>query len=161
MGYGYVLTARVVADQKLFLATGEFGLWARDIEQKLQINAIREAPRNVRTGKSQGAPPVGNLKANISAELQKVTLRTFHISLISAADYSMFVHEGTSTIVARNSSGHFRSASEGMRLPANPQFGGAHWRQRVRGQKANPFLRRAWNDTALSHSSMGRFGILR
>lgn len=158
MGYEYVMTARVVADQGLFTATGAFGRWANDIERKLEANGIRQAPRNKRTGKTRGAPPVGNLKANIRAELQKVTLRTFHIQLTSHADYSRFVHEGTNTIIARGAGGRFAAADEGMRLPANPQFGKARWRQRVRGQQANPFLHRAWNDTARSHSSMGRFG---
>lgn len=161
MGYEYVVTARVVADQGLFTATGAFGRWANDIERKLQINGIREAPRNRRTGKTRGAPPVGNLKANVRAELQKVTLRTFHIQLTSGADYSKFVLKGTNTIIARGAGGRFAEAGEGMRLPANPQFGKARWRQRVSGQAANPFLQRAYNDTALHHSSMGRFGILR
>lgn len=161
MGYEYVVTARVVADQGLFTATGAFGRWANDIERKLQINGIKQAPLNKRTGKSRGAPPVGHLKANIRAELQKVTLRTFNITLTSGADYSRYVLEGTNTIIARGAGGRFAEAGEGMRLPANPQFGKARWRQRVRGQKANPFLQRAWNDTARTHSSMGRFGTLR
>lgn len=158
MGYGYTVTGKVVTDEVLFTPTGAFGQWARSIEYGLLSEGVREAPLNRRQNKSYGQPPVGSLKASIRSELTKATLRRYSIELSANTHYAAWVHEGTNTIIKRAGGGRFASAElgEGMYLPGNLGFK-ARWRQRVRGQQANPYLRRAWNDVALHHSSMGRF----
>lgn len=157
----YVVTGKVVTDEKLFAPGGAFADWAKAIEYSLYEHGVNEAPLNKRPNKSLGQPPVGALKASISAELQHVTLRRFNIELSADTDYATYVHEGTSTIYARNSGGRFAGADirGGLYLPANPGYGAARWRQRVRGQAANPFLRRAWNETARFNSAMGKFAL--
>jgi hypothetical protein len=158
VGYDYVITGKVVTDEVLFTPTGSFGRWAKSIEFGLLADGVREAPLNRRQNKSFGQPPVGSLKASIRAELTHATVRTYNIELSANTHYAAWVHEGTSTIIKRGAGGRFASADshEGMYLPSNLGFK-ARWRQRVRGQAANPFLRRAWNDVALHHSAMGRF----
>lgn len=161
MGFAYVLTGKVVTDEVLFTPTGAFGRWARSIEHSLLSHGFREAPLNKRQNKTYGQPPVGSLKASIRSELQQMTLRRYNIEFSANTDYAAYVHEGTGMIFARRAGGQFGAASagEGLYLPANPGYGAARWRQRVRGQSANPFLRRAWNETARAHSSMGRFAL--
>lgn len=152
------VTATVVTDEVLFAPTGAFGRWARSIRGELASAGFFEAPLNRRTNKTAGEPPVGSLKESIRAELQNQTLRQFDIELSANTHYAVYVLKGTRTIYKRGEGGRFSGASEegeGMYLPANLGFK-ARWRQRVRGQAANPFLQRAWNETALHHSSMGR-----
>lgn len=158
----YEVVGKVVTDQVLFTPVGDFGRWARDITDGLYIHGVGEAPVNKRPNKSWGSLPVGSLKASIRVEMQKATLRTFQIELSANTPYAGYVHQGTTAIYARGLGGQFGSArpGEGLYLPANPGYGKAKWRQRVRGQSANPYLRRAWNNVALHHSSMGRFSTL-
>lgn len=158
MGYGYAVTGTLVTDEVLFTPTGAFGAWARSIEFGLLSEGVREAPLNKRQNKTYGQPPVGSLKASIRSELTKATLRTYSIELSANTHYAAYVHGGTSTIIKRVGGGRFGSAEPGvgMYLPSNLGFK-SRWRQRVRGQQANPYLRRAWNSVALHHSAMGRF----
>lgn len=158
MGYGYAYAGSVVTDEVLFTPTGAFGAWARSIEFGLLAEGVREAPLNRRQNKSYGQPPVGSLKASIRVELTKLALRRYNIELSANTHYAAWVHEGTSTIIKRGDGGRFGSAEPGvgMYLPGNLGFK-SRWRQRVRGQQGNPYLRRAWNDVATQHSSMGRF----
>lgn len=157
----YAITGKVVTDEALFTPTGAFGRWAHSIEFGLLDEGVRHAPINKRTRKTGGEPPVGALKASIRAELTQATLRRYNIELSANTHYARYVHEGTGTIIARQGGGQFASAGPGagMYLPSNLGYK-ARWRQRVRGQSANPFLRRAWNDVAAHHSSMGRFSVL-
>lgn len=158
----YVVTGKVVTDEVLFTPTGAFGRWARSIESSLYVHGVQEAPLNKRPNKSWGSLPPGSLKASIRVELQQATLRRYNIELSANAPYAKYVHEGTDDIYARGPGGRFGAAAPGtgMYLPANPGYGRSRWRQRVRGQRSNPFLRRAWNETARSHSSMGRFSTV-
>lgn len=161
MGFSYAVTGKVVTDEVLFTPTGAFGRWAQSIDHSLLLHGFQEAPLNKRQNKTYGQPPVGSLKASIRAELQQVTLRRYDIELSANTDYAKFVIKGTGPIYARGPGGQFGSAApgQGLYLPANAGYGAARWRQRVSGQKANPFLQRAWNETARAHSSMGRFSL--
>lgn len=157
----YALVGKVITDEKLFTPTGAFGRWAHSIEFGLLEEGVRHAPVNKRTRKTYGEPPVGSLKASIRAELTQATLRRYDIELSANTHYATYVNKGTGTIIARTAGGQFAAAGQagGMYLPANLGYK-ARFRQRVRGQSANPFLRRAWNDVAAHHSSMGRFSLL-
>lgn len=155
----WVVSRKVVHDEVLFLPGGAFNRWALDIRGGLQSHGYFYAPLNERTNKTAGQPPVGTLKAGIRAEIQQLTLRRFNIELSSSAFYSSWVHQGTGRIVARGPGGRFRSAEEGMYLPRNLGYR-PQWRQSVSGQRANPFLHRAWNAVAREHESMGRFTTL-
>lgn len=161
MVFSYVVTGKVVTDQVLFTPTGAFGRWAKSIDHSLLVHGVGEAPINKRQNKTYGEPPVGSLRASIRVEFEQATLRRYNIELSANTHYAAFVNQGTGMIVARGAGGKFASATpgEGLYLPANPGFGAARWRQRVSGQNANPFLRRAWNETARAHSSMGRFAL--
>lgn len=162
--FSYTVVGKVVTDEVLFTPTGAFGRWARSIEFGLLEAGVRQAPTGAASGRvnKTSGYPVGALKASIRAELQQATLRRYDIELSANTSYAAYVHKGTDTIIARGAGGRFGSASpgEGLYIPANPGWGRAMWRQRVRGQKANPFLRRAWNDVARHHSSMGRFSLV-
>lgn len=158
----YQVTKKVVTDLKLFAPTGDFGRWIHRIEFELNEAATLRTPVNKRQNKSWGEPPVGTLKASTHCEWSRRGLRTFVGALYNDAHYASWVHEGTSTIFsksARTPTGQFAPLTEGgMVLPAN--FGiPALVRQRVRGQRANPFLKRGYNDVAAHHPALKRFSL--
>lgn len=162
MGFGYAITTTVVHDQGLWTPTGAFGRWAREVTGELGSAGFFEAPVNRRTNKTAGEPPVGSLRASVKAEMQQVTLRKFDITLGAYTHYAAYVVKGTGTIIARGEGGRFAGAEEGqggMYLPSNLGFK-SRWRQRVRGQQANPFLQRAWNDVSRHHSALPRFSTV-
>lgn len=157
--FRYAVTATVVHDEVLFGPTGAFGRWAREVTGELGSAGFFEAPVNRRTNKTAGEPPVGSLRASVRSEMQKLTLRKFDITLSANTHYAIHVIKGTGTIIARGAGGRFASADsemqEGMYLPANLGFK-SRWRQRVRGQSANPFLQRAYNDVRRAHPALPR-----
>jgi hypothetical protein len=106
-----------------------------------------------------GPFPVGSLKRNIYFEVTRVGPRQLVTTISVMVPYAMYVLKGTNTIIARGEGGRFASAEEGMYIPANPGWGKALMRQRVRGQKANPFLDRAYARTARSHPSLRGFNF--
>lgn len=154
------MTRTVVHDQGLFVGNGAFESWMRKINTQLEIKGLSEAPVGWRANKSDGTSP-GHLAESIDSEFQHLTLRTYELTFEATASYAAYVHEGTGTIRAglvTGDDGRKRFASpenaEGMWLPSNGPFRGM-WRQRVRGQSANPFLRRAFNRVAASHPALG------
>jgi len=110
---------------------------------------------NKRPNKSSGEPPPGHLVASLSSDVTQAG-KVFSITENSRAHYTRWVVEGTGTIFARGEKGQFAAAGEGrgMYLPANPGYGRARWRQRVRGQSANNFLGRAYDLTARTHPAL-------
>jgi len=156
VAWGYEVTGSVVHDEGLFLPTGPFGRYVESVRAELQSVAFFEAPVNRRTNKTAGEPPVGSLKESVRCEIQNITLRKYDLTLSANTHYAAYVVKGTGTIIARTEGGRFASADAeggGMHLPANLGYK-ARWRQRVRGQQANPFLQRAFNAVGRNHSSL-------
>jgi hypothetical protein len=150
------ITGIVITDTVLFNRTGDIRRWADRVNLAFVANAIEEAPHGADTGrinKTSGMPP-GQLKLGIHGSVNRVGPRQLETIVNSEAPYSLFVLKGTNTIIARGEGGRFASVEEGMYIPANPGWGRSKMRQRVRGQKANPFFERAFDATARTHSSL-------
>jgi hypothetical protein len=161
MGWNMAVTNVVVNDTKLFGPKGDVRRWADKVAVKFTVNAKDEAPTGAATGRvnKTGPFPVGSLKRNIYFEVTRVGPRQLVTTISVMVPYAMYVLKGTNTIIARGEGGRFASAEEGMYIPANPGWGKALMRQRVRGQKANPFLDRAYARTARSHPSLRGFNF--
>lgn len=155
----------VVTDTKLFNRTGEVGRWAARVEVAFTAHAVEEAPIGSDTGRvnkssANAGEPVGSLKAGISGSVNRVGPRQLETIVASSASYSLYVIKGTGTIRSKSArdtiSGQFAplGPGSGMYIPANPGWGKAKIRQRVRGQSANNFLGRAFDATARTHSSL-------
>lgn len=156
----YAITGIVVDDLKLFAPYGTIGRWAATVNSEMFFHAQRNAPINKRPNKTSGQPPVGSLLASIRGDLDRVGPRQFQMHTSVNVPYAMYVIMGTSAIYARGSGGRFSTAEGGMYLPANPGFGRARWRQRVRGQKANNFLEKAFAATARAHPSIKGYSMM-
>ena len=154
----YEVTRIDVDDLKLFGPTGDFGRWMQRIEFEALEEGARQAPTGFTSGRinKTGPWPVGSLQASVMCDFDRIGPRLFELVLSANTDYAAYVHEGTSTIYARTEGGQFASAGQhgGMYLPANPGWGPARWRQRVRGQRANPFLTRAMANVGRAHSAI-------
>lgn len=156
--------------KRLFLPGGPVYRWKQSVEREVREVSERQAPVNVRPNKNPRSPknpyggvPAGSLKASIKSSIAG-TPEVFQITISAEAGYSAWVHEGTGRIFSRGAGGRFGTAREGMILPGNVVGGGIHAgrsfrkgrprRQSVRGQTANPFLRRSIDIAGLKHSSL-------
>lgn len=152
----YSISKIVVHDQGLFVPGGDIHRWLETVKQQIEFGVTRECPIGHRPNKTDGTSP-GHLASTIFADLTRVGQRQATIVVGATADYTIYVVKGTSTIYARNTLGQFVSnefGGGGMFLPANPGYGGDKTRQRVRGQKANNFIVRGYNDAARRHSAL-------
>ncbi len=141
----------VLDDEKLFLPGHTVHRWATGIAREQTRNTKRAAPLNKRTRKFPGNLPRGSLKGMISSKTERDATRILSITTVSKAPYTIFVHGGTRTTFARDKLGRFADAR--FPLPAN-NFGRFRRVQRIRGQKANPFLVRGLQATAIRHPSL-------
>lgn len=148
--------------QVLFLPGGDVATWERRLSNELTIAAKAEAPPNKDTIKTRywDAYPPGSLIKSIKTETDiNITTMTFTTTLIADVPYALFVHEGTKDIRAsrfqnRNALGHFTPGftSKGMIIPTyDDKFRRALSRK---GQAANPFLRRGFNNVAARHEAL-------
>lgn len=150
------LKAVEVHDEILFVPGGMISRWVYGVASELHFFTEREAPMNKRPNKSAGEPPPGHLIASLESDVTQVG-KVFSITENSRAYYTQYVIHGTGPVIyARGEGGRFASAGEGggMYLPRNPGYGRARWRQRVRGQTANNFLGRGYDQTARVHPSL-------
>lgn len=160
MGINMSVTSVVVNDTKLFGPTGDVRRWAEKVAVRFTLYSKAEAPTGAATGrvnKTSSAFPVGSLRRNIFFEVTRVGPRQLVTTVSVAVPYAMYVLKGTNTIIARGEGGRFATAEEGMYIPANPGWGRSKFRQRVRGQRANPFLDRAYDRTARVHPALRGF----
>lgn len=160
------VTGIVVTDTKLFNRTGDVGRWAEKVKVAFVLHALEEAP--VSSGDGQRRWPArqqtsiypGALRDSIEGEVVRVGPRQLETTVSVNVFYAMYVIKGTNTIfsaTARGEGGQFQSLEGGqqggMRLPSQAWIGPVV-RQRVRGQRANNFLGRAFDATARTHSSL-------
>lgn len=154
----YEISHIEVDDLKLFGPTGDFGRWMQRIEYEAISEAVREAPHGAGSGRvnKTGPYPVGSLQASIECDYDRIAARIYELTLSANVPYAVYVHEGTGTIIKQVPGQGFAAAKagQGMYLPANPGWGPARWRQRVRGQNANPFLTRAMENVGLAHAAI-------
>jgi hypothetical protein len=160
------LTFRLVVgeehDEVMYAPGGIVDRWVRGVASEMYFWMEREVPVNKRSNKSGSEPPVGTLRALIFSDVDRIGPHEMTIQAGSRAHYTRYVVEGTSTIYAksnRSAGGQFMSLGDdgeggGMYLPANPGYGRARWRQRVRGQSANNFIGRAYDQTARVHPAL-------
>lgn len=149
-------------DEVMYAPGGIVDRWVRGVASEMYFWMEREVPINKRPNKSGSEPPVGTLRAMLFADVDRLGVRELQITAGSRAHYATYVTKGTGTIYARsnrNESGQFQSLGDdgeggGMYLPANPGYGRARWRQRVRGQSANNFIGRAYDQTARAHPAL-------
>lgn len=149
------LRAIEIHDEVLFIPGGEISRWVYGVASELHFYTLAEAPLNKRPNKTSGEPPPGHLISMLDSDVTQAG-KVFSINESSRAHYTRYVIEGTGTIIARDAGGRFASPGEGrgMYLPANPGYGRGRWRQRVRGQRANNFLGRAYDLTARKHPAL-------
>lgn len=149
-------------DEVMYLPGGIVNRWVHTVASEMYFWMEREVPVNKRVNKTSGQPPVGTLRAMLFSDVDQFGPHELQITAGSRAPYTRYVVEGTGTIYsrsARGEGGRFVSLGEGgegggMYLPANPGYGGARWRQHVRGQAANNFIGRAYDMTARVHPSL-------
>jgi hypothetical protein len=162
-----VLSTVIVHDEGIFAPTGLAGRWAESVKTEFVKFAAAEAPLNKRSSKSYANAGFkrGSLKKGISGDVTRVSVRVLHISVASSAPYTKYVLFGTSRIYSASArvpageegAGQFRSldweGGSGMYIP--PGMGHkALIRRSVRGQAANNFLERAFNETSWFHPSL-------
>lgn len=171
--FAFDITTIVITDTKLFNRTGQVGLWAARVEAKFTANAKTEAPHGGEKGRwnksnwskaNLGVGPAGSLRRSISGEVVRIGPRHLQTTVSVDVPYALAVIRGTGTIFSKGArvprgeegAGQFREIGfgRGMYLPANPGWGKARFRQRVRGQSANNFLGRAFDRTAITHPSL-------
>lgn len=158
----FVLVAGEEHDEVMYAPGGIVHRWVHEVASEMFFWMEREVPVNKRVNKTAGEPPVGTLRAMIFSDVDRIGVREFQISAGSRAPYTQYVVKGTGPIFAapRAASGQFIPLGEGdeafggMYLPANPGYGRARWRQRVRGQDANNFIGRAYDHTARAHPAL-------
>lgn len=174
MAFQAEIVGIVVTDTKLFNRTGDVGRWAARVETAFTLHAIEEAPsgestNRVHKSRANAAWPVGSLKANIHGDVARVGLRQLQTTISSDAPYSLYVLRGTGMIFSKSArvpkgepgAGQFAELEGGgMYIPSNPGWGRSRIRQRVRGQKPNDFLGRAFDATARTHSSLRGFSMV-
>jgi len=154
----YEMGKVLVTDLKLFGPTGDFGRWMQRIDFELGEEAARQAPSGATSGRinKTSGYPVGSLIASVDCDHDRMSPRLYELVLSANVPYAAYVHEGTRDIYKQSSSGGFAAAApgEGMYIPGNPGWGPARWRQKVRGQSANPFLTRAMSNVGRGHSAI-------
>lgn len=169
----YRYAGGVEYDEVLYMPGGVVNRWVHEVSSTMYFNLEREVPVNKRVNKTAGEPPVGTMRALLFSDVDRVGVREFTIEAGSHAHYTKYVVEGTSTIYAKSAripagepgGGQFVSLDDeefggrGMYLPANPGYGPARWRQRVRGQAANNFIGRAYDTTARMHPALPGLAI--
>lgn len=169
MGFRYEVYAIVVTDTQLFGRTGDVGRWARRVEAKFTATAKAEAPdgrvsglihKSAWTKRHQGNHPAGSMKRKISGDVVRVGPRHLQTTIKVDVPYALFVIRGTPARIYAKSAripagqpGGGRFTKGGMFIPGNRGFS-ANRRQWVRGQAPNNFLGRAFDITAISHSSL-------
>lgn len=146
-------------DEVMYLPGGIVDRWVHQIAGDLYFHMEREVPVNKRVNKTAGQPPVGTLRDLLFSDVDRGGPHLLQIQAGSRAPYTQYVTRGTSTIyrAARNAAGQFQSLGEesgGMYLPANPGYGPARWRAQVRGQSANNFIGRAYDQVSRTHPAL-------
>jgi hypothetical protein len=149
-------------DEVMYAPGGIVNRWVHEVASEMFFWMEREVPINKRVNKTAGEPPVGTLRDMIFSDVDQIGPRELTIQAGSRAHYTRYVVQGTSTIrkAARDEGGRFMSLGEGedvfggMYLPANPGYGRARWRAQVRGQSANNFIGRAYDNTARAHPAL-------
>ena len=150
-----------IHDDKLFHGDGDVNKWAKKVALAQQRNIKNAAPRNKRTRKFPGNPPVGHMKASINTNKRMMGRKIIGIDTYSNARYTMFVLRGTKTQWARSTTGTFMAAEgSGFALPRN-NYGPFRWRQKIRGQEANNFMLTGMQKTAIAHPSVMTAGHLK
>lgn len=145
--------------ERLFVPGGDVYNWSVRIQQAVEFAVVRECPIGHRPNKTDGTSP-GYLASTIFSERTPLSRRRFEITAGADAYYTQYVVKGTSRIQSKSArdieTGQFSELGEsgGMRLPANPGYGGALWRRSVRGQQANNFIARGYNDVARRHAAL-------
>lgn len=165
------ITNIVVTDSKLFNRTGAVGRWAAGVERAFTRHAISEAPSGIESGRpnksrANMAYPAGSMKLSISGEVQRVGPRHIQTTVSVNVPYALYVLRGTGVIFSKSArvpagqpgAGQFQTG-RGLYLPAQP-FAKSLMRQRVRGQRANNFLARAFDRTAITHSSLRGYQMI-
>jgi hypothetical protein len=152
-------------DEILFTPTGIVTRWVDVVAAEIG-DAIRvEAPVGHRPNKTDGTAP-GWLKETVFSDVSQ-KLKTYTIEAGANADYAKFVVKGTGPVIfattaripaGEEGAGQFKALGEegGMFLPANPGYGRAQQRQRVRGQAPNNFIVRGYNTAARGHGALKR-----
>lgn len=146
-------------DERMYLPGGLVRRWADEIASTMFFHLEREVPINKRVNKTAGEPPVGFMRDMLYSDVDQIGPHELQLEAGSRAPYTVFVVKGTDGIFkpGRTAGGQFASLGEeggGMYLPANPGYGPARWRARVRGQDANNFIGRAYDATARTHPAL-------
>jgi hypothetical protein len=162
------LVGLVIYDSKMYNPGGTVRRWAERVEKKFTLNAIAEAPDGADSGRvnktsANSMYPVGSMKRNITGEVRRVAPRHLQTTVSVNVPYALHVLKGTGTIYAKPQNripagqpggGQFAEGRVGMVLPPNLGFKAGVRVKSVSGQRANPFLDRAFVRTARSHPSL-------
>lgn len=166
---GTVIRTWQYDDVQLYAPGHTIHNWAKGVERELNLFIKAEAPvtgskpgpgtQGVRLNKSLsrktagGVTPPGYLLANITTLPFERAGRNITFGVISEAEYSSYVINGTkggSKIGGRGGG----SRAGYFTLPPNPGFGNAMFVRRFGGQKPNDFISRGFRIVAARHPAL-------
>jgi len=155
MAFTYEVVDVVTYEEKLYLEGHLIRRWFDGMAAELQTAISTEAPLNKRPNKHPGEPPVGSLKAGITADTDLTGPHSLEATIRSSAYYTMYVIGGTAPlIIARGAGGLFATKGASFSLPAQPWIK-AMRTQKISGQEANDFMLRGYEIVASRHEALG------
>lgn len=123
--------------------------WAEGVERRFTRYAKEEAPVSSRPKGPRRNPP-GSLKASIRGDVHRIGPRHLRTEITVGVYYATYVIRGTGPIID--------AGGKPMKIwnayPTPRESGPYFYRRAVRGQKANDFLGRAHDRTAMRHPSL-------
>lgn len=154
MGVRYVgPTVIEIHDEVLFGPGGDLHRYGYRVRTEIERNARRAAPRNKRSAKWPGNPPIGHLKRSIGSSLDRnAAAKVIGITVFANASYAVYVHEGTRPVIVWKKG---YGAKGGFPLPTN-NYGPRRRVKAISGQEGQPFLREGYNAARATHSSLPR-----
>jgi hypothetical protein len=141
----------VIYDSRIFEPGSHVSRWANSVERGFVRHARQEAPVDT-----------GELAAGIHGESFRSGPKHWEVHIHSEAEHTMYVLRGTYGPIRSNRAPYYNSK---LKAWINPRMGLRHgsdgpvfkWAEEVRGQRANDFMGRAAERTAVTHSSLRGF----
>lgn len=144
---GFRLTKTIINSTPLFLPGGSVNRWSHRVARQSERAAITKAPP-FRSKARRGTWATGKLAKSIYSDVTIGTgLRRINVTVGSTSDHAVYVHEGT----ANKGAGYIPLNGNKVTMPITRIPYRTWYAERVRGQRANPFLVDGYNSVARRH----------